>query len=87
MQLELLQSAVGGDLVLGECKMRIADVVAAGTVHSWFPFVDAGNPPDPVAQLLMAIQCKKGKQGKQTTPKNEVKKQVPALVAVRHSGS
>lgn len=72
---------MGGDLVLGECKMRIADVVAAGTVHSWFPFIDAGEPTLKAAELLMAINAKTGKQAQKSMPKN----QLPAPVVVRIS--
>lgn len=72
MQLELLQSAVGGDLVLGECKMRVSDVVAAGTVHSWFPFIDAADPQVKAAELLMAIRARSGKPKKSTKSKNKL---------------
>lgn len=63
MQFELLQKSQGGDLVLGECKMRVADVVAAGAVHSWFPFMDAADPELKAGELLMAIQAR-GVKGK-----------------------
>lgn len=63
LQLELLLASPGGDLVLGECKMRVSDVVAAGAVHSWFPFIDAGEPTLKTGELLMAIQAK-GSQGR-----------------------
>lgn len=60
MQFELFQASPTGDLVLGECVMRVADVVAAQTVHSWFPFVDAADPELKAGELLMAIQDKRG---------------------------
>jgi microcystin degradation protein MlrC len=78
VQLELLQSAVGGDLVLGECKMRIADVVAAGTVHSWFPFIDAAEPSTKAAELLMAINAK----GAKPVQKPVTQAQLPAVVRI-----
>lgn len=66
-QLELLLASPGGDLVLGECKMRVGDVVAAGAVHSWFPFIDAGEPTLKTGELLMAIQAKNGKNRQRET--------------------
>jgi hypothetical protein len=66
VQFELLQKSNGGDLVLGECKMRVSDVVAAGAVHSWFPFINAAEPDIKVGELLMAIVVK-GHLRKQTS--------------------
>ena len=60
LQFELFQQSPTGDLVLGECKMRVADIVATGAVHSWFPFVDASDPTLKAGEVLMAIQAKKG---------------------------
>ena len=40
--------------------MRVADIVATGAVHSWFPFVDASDPSLKAGEVLMAIQAKKG---------------------------
>jgi hypothetical protein len=45
--------------------MRVTDVVAAGAVHSWFPFINAAEPGVKVGELLMAIQVK-GSLRKQT---------------------
>eukprot|EP00892_Ulva_mutabilis_P009628 jgi/Ulvmu1/7037/UM033_0096.1 len=70
LKLELLLASPGGDLVLGECKMRVGDVVAAGAVHSWFPFIDAGEPTLKTGELLMAIQAKTGQGRRRSTDAN-----------------
>jgi hypothetical protein len=79
LQFELLQSSDGGDLVLGECKMRVADVVAAGMVHSWFPFVDAADPDLKAGELLMAIQTKQADS--RSTVQQSVKTSTPVCAA------
>jgi hypothetical protein len=68
-QFELLQKSRGGDLVLGECMMKVSDVVAAGAVHSWFPFMDAADPELKAGELLMAIQAKERIQNRQDARK------------------
>jgi hypothetical protein len=47
--------------------MKIADVVAAGAVHSWFPFIDAGDPTAKAGELLMAIEAKGKKERTKTS--------------------
>lgn len=82
LQFELFQAAPSGDLVVGECVMRVADVVAAQTVHSWFPFVDASDPELKAGELLMAIQDKKSDKPP-ASPKRAARVSAPAKVKVR----
>lgn len=65
--------------------MRVGDVVAAGAVHSWFPFIDAGEPTLKTGELLMAIQAKDSQGRRRSTDANGQPVNLLAVVAAEKS--